>query len=113
MTKDSMVMLWTSKDRDAALKMAFMYTFNAKRFNWWSDITLIVWGPSAKLLSEDEELQEYIQKMIDIDITVEACKSCADMYGVSEKLEQVGVDVKYMGEILTNYIKEGRAVITV
>ena len=47
--------LWTSGDREVALKMVFMYTYNAKKYGWWKDITLVVWGPSAKLLSGDKE----------------------------------------------------------
>jgi hypothetical protein len=31
---DELVVLWTSGDREVALKMAFMYTFNCKRFKW-------------------------------------------------------------------------------
>ena len=45
-------------------------------------------------------------------ITLEACETCADMYGVSDALEDMGIDVHYMGEPLTRYIKEGRKVIT-
>jgi hypothetical protein len=33
------------------------------------------------------------------------------MYGISEKLEELGVEVKYMGEI-TDYMKERRHVLT-
>ena len=111
---DKLVVLWTSGDRDVALKMVFMYTYNAStpRFGWWKDITLIVWGPSSKLLSEDKELQDYVKKMKKAGIRLEACKACADMYGVSDKLAALGIDVKYMGDVLTNYIKEGRHVLT-
>jgi hypothetical protein len=111
---DKLVVLWTSGDRDVALKMVFMYTYNAStpRFGWWEDITLIVWGPSARLLAEDKELQDYVKKMKEAGITLEACKACADMYEVSEKLGELGVDVKYMGDVLTNYVKEGRHVLT-
>lgn len=109
--EEKLVVLWTSGDREVALKMAFMYTFNSRRFGWWEDITLVIWGPSAKLLSEDEELQEYIQKIKEADVDLKACKACADMYGVSEKLEELGVTVKYMGE-LTDYLKEGRRILT-
>ncbi len=109
--KDKLVVLWTSGDREVALKMAFMYTYNSKKFGWWKDITLVVWGPSAKLLSEDKELQDYIKKMKDAGITLKACKGCSDMYGVSEKLESMGITVKYMGE-LTDYLKEGRHVLS-
>jgi hypothetical protein len=55
--KDQCVIVWTSGDREVALKMVFMYARNAKLKGWWKDVTLVVWGPSAKLLSQDEELQ--------------------------------------------------------
>lgn len=108
---DKLVILWTSGDKEVAEKMVFMYTFNSKRFGWWNDITLVVWGPSAKLLSEDEGLQDYIKKIMDQGTVVKACKGCADMYGVSDKLSELGIEVKYMSEF-TDYIKEGRHVLT-
>ena len=109
--KDKLVVVWTSGDKEVAEKMVFMYTFNAKKYEWWEDITLLVWGPSAKLLTEDKELQDYVKAMIDSGIHVLACKGCADMYEISDKLEQIGVTVKYTGTDLTNFIKE-RHVIT-
>ena len=109
--EDKLVVLWTSGDREVALKMAFMYTYNSKKFGWWDDITLVVWGPSAKLLAGDKELQEYIKKMLAAGIVVKACKGCSDMYGVSEKLAELGIIVKYMGE-LTDYLKQNRKILT-
>ena len=109
--KDKLVVVWTSGDKEVALKMVFMYTYNAKKYEWWKDITLLVWGPSAKLLSEDKELQKQIKEMSDIGINILACKGCADQYGVSDKLEEIGVTVKYTGVDLTNFIKD-RHVIT-
>jgi hypothetical protein len=109
---DKVVVLWTSEDREVALKMVFMYTLNAKLNNWWADITFIVWGPSSKLLSSDSELQDQVKKMKQAGITLEACKACADQYGVSGKLQELGIDVKYMGQPLTTYIKEGRHLLT-
>ena len=100
-----LAVLWTSGDRDVALKMVFMYTFYAKERGWWQDIQLIVWGPSSKLLSEDKELQDYIKKMKDKGVEIVACKACADSYGVSGKLEDLGIEVKYMGMPLTELLK--------
>ena len=110
--EDKLVVLWTSGDREVALKMVFMYTFNSPRFEWWEDVTLLIWGPSSKLLSEDTELQEYVAKMKEAGIHLKACKACADQYGVSEKLESLGVNVKYMGGELTEFIKEGRHILS-
>ena len=109
--KEKLVMIWSSADRDVALQMVFMYTSNSKKFGWWDDITLVVWGPSAKLLAEDQELQVYIKSMIDAGVVVKACKLCSDNYGVSGKLEELGIIVKYMSEF-TDYIKEGRSILT-
>ena len=91
--REELIVIWTSGDRDVALKMTFMYTYNAKLKGWWNNVTLIVWGPSAELLTRDKELQEYISKIKDIGITIEACRACADLYGVTDKLEDLGIDV--------------------
>ncbi len=108
--EDKLVVVWTSGDKEVAMKMVFMYTYNAQKYKWWKDITLLVWGPSAKLLSTDTDLQDYVQTMLDSGIHVLACKGCADQYGVSEKLEEVGVTVRYTGVDLTNFIKERHVV---
>ncbi len=108
---EKLVVLWATGDKEVAEKMLLMYTFNSKKFKWWEDITLVVWGPSAKLLSEDKSLQDYVKKIIDQGTVVKACKGCADMYGVSDKLTELGITVKYMGE-LTDYFKEGRSILS-
>ena len=108
--EDKLVVVWTSGDKEVALKMVFMYTYNAKKQAWWDDVTLLVWGPSSKLLSQDKELQDYVKKMIDSGIHVMACKACADQYGVADKLKELGVTVKYAGQDLTKFIKERKVV---
>ena len=90
-----------------------MYTLNAKTREWWDDITLMVWRPSAKLLTEDEELQGYMKKIMDAGVTVKACKGCSDQYGISEDIEKLGIEVLYIGKELSDYIKEGRNVLTI
>ncbi|MFH1194877.1 MAG: DsrE family protein [bacterium] len=111
---DELVILWTSGDKEVAENMVFMFTQNAPKYGWWeaNKITLLIWGPSDKLLAEDEALQKRVVEMKTAGIKLEACKACADKYQVSEKLTALGVDVKYMGEVLANYIKEGRKILT-
>ena len=84
-----------------------MYAYNAKKNGWWDEVRFVVWGPSSLLLSVDKELQDYIKKMKDEGIIVEACKACADMYGVSDKLASLGIEVKYMGKPITDMLKSG------
>jgi len=104
---NNLAVLWTSGDPEVAEKMAFMYTYNAKKQGWFNEVVLIVWGPSAKLLSENKMLQDDIKKMQEAGIKVEACMACARMYEVDGKLQELGIDVKGMGVPLSNYLKEG------
>ena len=109
---NKLAVLWTSGDPDIAEKMGFMYTYNAKKQGWFDEVVLIVWGPSAKLLSENKMLQDYVKKMQEAGVKVEACMACAKMYGVNDKLAEMGIDVKGMGVPLTTYLKEGWKTIT-
>ena len=112
MNNETINIIWSSADREVAIKMVFMYTHNSKLRNWWKTVRLIVWGPSAKLLAEDPELQLHIESMIEAGVLVCACKKCADESGVAESLSQMGIDVKYMGEPLTEILKNGEKVLT-
>jgi hypothetical protein len=107
-----LLVVWTSGDRDVALNMVFMYTFNAKKNKWWENIRFLIWGPSSKLLAGDKELQEEIQKMREEGVEILACKACADRYGVSETLQDMGIEVKYMGVGLTEMLKGGWTTLT-
>ena len=109
--KNKLVVVWTSSDREVALKIVMMYNKNAKKNAWLDDITLLVWGPSGKLLSEDEELQKYVGNLKEAGVHLLACKGCADQYGITDKLTELGITVRYTGTDLTDFIKE-RHVIT-
>ena len=108
----NLLVVWTSGDKEVALKMVFMYTYNAKKNGWWEGVRLLVWGPSAKLLSEDTELQDYVNKMKEEGVDVIACKACADSYGVSEKLEAIGINVFYVGQDFTKMLKSNWETVT-
>ena len=109
---DSLCILWTSADPDVALKMVFMYATNSKLKQWWGDVELIVWGPSAKLAADNPEIQSEIKKMIEKGVRFEVCKACSDQYGVSDKLSSLGISVKYMGQPFTKILKSGKKLIT-
>ena len=58
---DELDILWTTADKEVFTKVIFPYGLNSKKLSWWNEVELIVWGPSSKLLSEDEELQGKIK----------------------------------------------------
>jgi hypothetical protein len=109
---DKLVVVWTSNDPYVAERVALMYTHAAKTSGWFKDVTLIVWGPSAKLITENIKLQEKVKAMQKDGVIIEACIACANAYGVTEELRKLGYSVKGMGKPLTDYLKSGAKVLT-
>jgi len=93
--------------------MVFMYTINSLKKGWWDAVTLIIWGATARLVGEDQDIQKKISQAMEDGVEISACKSCADQLGYTEKLEQLGIEVRYWGEPLTNLIKNGENLITI
>ena len=110
--KQQLAVVWTSSDPEVAEKVCFMYTQNARLKGWFDEVVLVVWGPSAKLLSENKVLQDRVKQMIADGVKVEACVACANMYGVADQLTAMGIEVKPMGPVLTFYLKENWKVLT-
>lgn len=107
-----LAVIWSSADPDVAKRVCFMYTHAAKRQKWFDEVTLIVWGPSARLLVGDKDLQAEVKAMAADGVVVVACQACADSFGVTPQLKALGIDVKYMGKPLTDMIKGGWKVLT-
>lgn len=110
---DSLYILWTSKDMETFDEMVFMYAFNAKKYGWWKEVTVVIWGASATLAGEDEVVQLKIKELIAGGVKVEACKACADDLCVTDQLGSLGVDVKYWGRPLTEVLKSDAKLITI
>ncbi len=107
-----LIILWTTAERETAIKMILPYLKNSLVQGWWKEITLIVWGASTKLVSADSEIQNKVLELQELGVQLESCKWCADEFGVSEKMEQLGFDNKYMGEVFTEYLKGSDQVLT-
>jgi len=104
--------VWSSADPEVARNVCLMYTLHAKKQGWFDVVHLVVWGPSAKLLAEDEAIQTEVKAMQNIGVVTEACVVCAQRYGVDDTLKKLGLEVKGMGEPLTKRLKDNWKVIT-
>jgi hypothetical protein len=89
-----------------------MYAHAAKKFSWFKEVILVVWGPSEKLLAENAILKEKVAGMKKEGVKVEACVACSNMYGVTNELKVCEVDVKGMGVPLTRYLKRGYRIVS-
>ena len=104
---DSIFIIWSSPDPEVADNLAFMYAHNSLLKQWWGRVRLIIWGPSAKLASENKHIQNKLKAMMDDGVEVWACRACAENYGVTLKLEELGYNVIYVGQPVTEMLKAG------
>lgn len=109
---DKLLIVWSSGDIEVAKKMVLLYSSVMLPRGYWNEAMLMIWGPSAKLLAENAELQERVIEIKKTGVVVNACVVCTDEYGVSKTLEDIGVELVHTGEYLTNYLKSGWNVIT-
>jgi hypothetical protein len=109
---NKLAVIWTSGDPEVAHRVCFMYTHAAKTAGWFDEVILVVWGPSARLLAGDKDLQKKIKQMGTDGVIIQACVACADSYGVSQNLRDLGIEVKGMGKPLTDMLKSHWKVIT-
>ena len=107
--EDKLVVVWTSDDPYVAERVALMYTHAASKNKWFNDVTLIIWGPSAKLTAENTKIQEKLKAMQEDGVTIKACIACANAYGVTEDLKSLNFEIAGMGKPLTNYLKDDSA----
>lgn len=111
-TSDKLVIVWTSDDPYLAERMVLMYAHAAKTNKWFKEVTLIIWGPSAKLVSENLKIQEKLKAMQKDGVEIQACIACATAYGVVDELKNLDFEVKGMGKPLTDYLKSDAKVLT-
>ncbi len=107
-----LAVVWSSGDPEVAHRVCLMYAHAAKQAKWFDEVQLIVWGPSARLLAGDKDLQAKVKSMIGDGVDVKACVVCADSYGVSDRLREMGIEVNAMGEPLTNLLQGDWQVLT-
>jgi len=110
---DKLNILWTTDNKDTIFNMLSMYAINSKSKGWWKDVNVIIWGASAKLVGADNQVQTEVIEMINQGVTIEACKDCSDNFGVTEKLTNLGINVRFMGKPMTDYIKAGEKILTI
>lgn len=107
-----LVVLWRSGDPELFHQACYTFTLNAKRFRWFEEVTLYVWGPSEKLLLEDKEIQAKIAKMRKAGVEVIAEIDPAIEYDIELELRKV-VPVTILSQRLVEHLKSGARILTI
>ena len=111
--KEKLFILWTNADPITSELMVFRYSEKAILDNWWDEITIIIWGATSELVAKNTTIQNRLKEISDNGVNISACKTCADALGVDGKISELGIELKYWGELLTKIIKENDKLITI
>ena len=111
MKANKLVIVWLSADKQAAIDMAMLYARDSIINRWWSEVELVLWGPSVEAAAESEAVQGELSILMNIGVGVAACQACALRYGVIGKLKDLGIEVRGMSEQLTEYLRNNFPVI--
>lgn len=107
-----LVIIWSSADKDVALKTALSYALNSKLNGWIQNVTVLAWGPSVQLLAKDKDIQNVFTYMKQAGVTILVDKKCAEENNVTKEIEALHLDVIGMGKLLSEYIKQKRTILT-
>jgi hypothetical protein len=110
---EKLYILWTNADMLTSEKMVMMYATNSMLSKWWDEVTVIIWGATAKLVAENETIQTRIKMAQQAGVKFSACKACADQLGVSGKIAALDIETLYWGEGLTEILKNGDKLLTI
>ncbi len=95
----------SSGDSEKALT-GLMYARNAMSFGWMEDVKVIFFGPSQRLLVENEQVKKAAKEMADQEKPF-VCKFISDQDGTSEKIQGLGLKVEYVGPVISDFIQDG------
>lgn len=109
---NKLLIVWSTAEIEVAKKMVLLYSSVILPRGYWDKAHLMIWGPSAKLLAENIGLQDMLRKVKETGVELSCCVVCSDEYGVTEKLDSMGIDMTHTGELLTTALKEDWKVIT-
>lgn len=105
--------LWTNSDPETSHNMVMMYATNGMLYNWWDQITVIIWGSTAKYVAEDEKIQERMKIATKAGVKFSACVSCANNLGVTKTLEDLDIEVIRWGEKLSKLMQNDEKVLSI
>lgn len=103
--KNKLLIVWSSEEKEVAKKLVLLYGSVMLPRGYWDEATIMIWGPSARLLAQDKEIQEQFKVVQKSGVKFNACVVCTDEYGVSKTLQELGVELIHTGEMLTDALK--------
>ena len=103
---DKLLVIISTAEAEVA-HTGMMYAVNALKHCWMEDVKIFFFGPAQELLTRDVELQRLLHEYQAHDETAVACKFIADRDRTAEPTAELGVQVAYVGVMISDLIRDG------
>ena len=100
------VVIISTSDAEKA-RTGTMYAINALKHGWMEEVKIFFFGPAQDLLLEDAILQNYMEEYKSMEETAVACKYISDRDKKSAQISELGIQVEYVGKMISDYIIAG------
>ena len=104
MSSRLLVVVSTGEKEKAYTGMMFAHLSRDQKF--MDDVKIVFMGPVQKLLLEDKDMADLARQIAAVEAPF-ACRFISDQGGFSDKLEELGFRLEYVGSTIADYIKDG------
>jgi hypothetical protein len=104
--KDKLLVIISSGEPGVA-RTGMMYALNALKHGWMEEVKIFFFGPAQELLLRDSELQRYLQEYHAYQETAVACRFIADRDDTAAPTRELGVQVVFVGQMISDMIQSG------
>jgi len=98
-----------SGDKEVVKWPGLKYPWKATTEKWMEEVKVILFGPAEKLAAYDSEVQQKIRDLQEAGVEIMACKACSDEWNITGTLEEAGIEVIYVGPVISQLLKDGWA----
>jgi hypothetical protein len=84
------------------------YALRTLQEGWLDDVKLVFFGPGQDVLLTSSAIQDMVVQIGEVARPL-ACKAVADRNGTVESTERLGVEVAYVGKLISDMIRQGYA----
>lgn len=109
---NKLLIVWSSGEIEVAKKLILLYGSVMLPRKYWDEAHIMIWGPSAKLLADNSELQTMVKTVQETGVTFSCCIVCSDSYAVTEQLASLNIEMTHTGERLTESLQSDWKVVT-
>lgn len=103
---NKIIVIISTNEIDKA-RTGMMYAVNALTQGWMEDVKIVFFGPAQELINKDKELQSNLKIYQAAEKKAVVCKHIADRDGSSKDAQALDLDVEYVGELISDHIKQG------